>query len=65
MSTKRQTRNRENFGNPNYKGRGDMLCYLCDAPLRDHEMFQSCPAPPTQNPRIPKKQGRTRGQHKI
>ncbi len=55
---------RGSYGNPRYKGRGAMLCYLCDAPVKDHILFGPCPAPPTQNPRVPKSLGRAGGQQK-
>ncbi len=51
-------------GNPNYKGRGALLCYLCDTPLAGHVVFEPCPAPLTEDPRVPKSLGRAGGQQK-
>ena len=57
-------RGRGSYGDPNYKGRGAMLCYVCDHPLKNHTLFGPCPAPATKTPRMPEKVGRAGGQQK-
>ena len=57
-------RDRGSYGDPNFKGRGAMLCYLCDTPIKAHVIFGPCPAPMTKTPRTPQKMGRAGGQHK-
>ena len=57
-------RNRDSYGDPTYKGRGAMLCYVCDHPLKDHALLGPCPAPPAKTQRVPEKMGRAGGQQK-
>ncbi len=57
-------RDRDSYGDPNYKGRGALLCYLCDTPIKAHVIFGPCPAPMTKTPRRPEKMGRAGGQTK-
>ena len=57
-------RTRGSYGDPNYKGRGAMLCYLCDTPIKAHVIFGPCPAPMTETPRVPQRVGRAGGQQK-
>ncbi len=39
------------------KGRGIVLCYICERPVVEHPLTEFCPFPPVANPQIPRNNG--------
>lgn len=45
------------YADPDYPGKGKLLCYVCDKPTIEHPISRPCPFPRVSNPRTPKKRG--------
>ena len=46
----------QRYADPDYPGKGKLLCYNCDRPTTEHPISRPCPFPRVKNQRTPKKQ---------